>query len=124
DINPWFRDGSSFLVTANLAPSQRRSIWTVHSSGGAPRKLYDDAAAWSVSPDGALIAFTTSNGRADNRIWLMNSKGEQAHVVYEADGNSNLARVEFSPSGERLLFLREDVPPNGDLSLESVWIDR
>ena len=75
----WFPDGTSFVANAHPAreraaawSSQSSSIWIVSVRGGAPRKLRDNAIAWSVSPDGSLISFGTNKGRLGEReIWLM-----------------------------------------------------
>jgi Tol biopolymer transport system component len=67
----WFPDSKRFLVNAHPAnesndewSSQTSSIWLVSVGGGAPLKLRDNAAAWSVSPDGSLISFGTNKGQA------------------------------------------------------------
>jgi Tol biopolymer transport system component len=104
---PWFPDSTRFFSTASM-PNRRPSIWAVSLLGGAPRKLRDDASAWSISPDGSLVAFTTRTGRAGNReIWLMRSDGEQARKLYETDENSSFERVEWSPDGRRLAYIKQ-----------------
>ena len=51
--------------------------------GGAPRKLRDNAFAWSVSPDGSSISFGTNKGKlGDRELWLMGPNGEQARKLY------------------------------------------
>jgi serine/threonine protein kinase len=64
DIDAWFPDSTRFL--ANERPvrnpgssAQGTNIWII-PLGGTPRKLRDDAEAFSVSPDGSLIAFGTN----------------------------------------------------------------
>jgi serine/threonine protein kinase len=52
----WFPDGTKFIAVG-LEAGQGPSAWVVSVMGGPPRKLRDDADAWSVSPDGTLIAF-------------------------------------------------------------------
>jgi len=37
--------------------------------GGAPRRIHEGGFAWSVSPDGSLIAFTSTS--FDSDIWLI-----------------------------------------------------
>jgi eukaryotic-like serine/threonine-protein kinase len=111
EIGPWFPDGTRLLLNlrenANQA-SGRYSIWTLTILGGAPRKLRDDALAWSISPDGSLVAFTTNKGRiGDREIWLMDSNGAQARRTYQTDENSNVGRTEWFPDGQRILYQLE-----------------
>jgi serine/threonine protein kinase len=107
DTRAWFPDSTAFLATA-LTPSQRPSVWLFSVMGGAPRKLRDDALAWSVSPDGSLVAFTTNPGRiGDREIWLMGSNGEHERKLYETDDTNVLERVEWSPNGKRIVYGRE-----------------
>ena len=85
---PWFPDSRKFIVNAHLPgsdwTSQGTSIWVMPVSGGAPRKLRDDAAADSISPDGSLIAFTTHKGRFNDRdLWVMGPEGEEARKVVD-----------------------------------------
>jgi Tol biopolymer transport system component len=69
--NGWFPDGSKFIA-AGITPGRPPSAWVVSVLGGPPRKLRDDADAWSVSPDGTLIAFGSDLSFLRCReIWLM-----------------------------------------------------
>jgi len=106
-IATWFPDSTSFLANAAV-PGGRTSIWMVSLLGRAPRKIRDDATAWSVSPDGAQIAFTTVPSLFGSReIWLMTKEGEQARKLYAVtDENSGVARVAWSPDGKRVGHLR------------------
>jgi eukaryotic-like serine/threonine-protein kinase len=107
DLGSWFPDSAKLLATTHSGP-QRTTIWIIPTSGDRPRKLRDDAMAWTVSPDGASIAFTTSrNPVGDREIWVMDVRGEQARKLYSSNIASGFARVQFSPDGERLLFSRE-----------------
>jgi DNA-binding winged helix-turn-helix (wHTH) protein/Tol biopolymer transport system component len=107
DIKAWLADSTGFYATA-FAPGQIRSIWQISVLGGAPRKLRDDAMAWSVSPDGLWLAFTRNLGRdGDREIWLMGTDGSHAHKLYEADGENDFERVQWSPDGHRLLYVKQ-----------------
>ena len=99
-IASWFPDGTSFVANATL-PEGSSSIWIVSLFGRAPRKIRDDATAWSVSPDGLQIAFTAVPSLFGSReVWLMTKEGEQAQKLFAAtDGNSGFARVAWSPDG-------------------------
>jgi eukaryotic-like serine/threonine-protein kinase len=113
----WFPDGTRFLANAppkNTDPptwtAQGTSIWIV-PLGGVPRKLRDDAEAFSVSPDGSLIAFG-ANGMAalggDREIWLMDPSGQQARKLYEADGDNAIGGLEWSQDGQRTIYFSAD----------------
>src|SRR5262249_26242025 len=87
------------------------------------RKLRDDATAWSVSPDGTSIAFTTDEGQyGDRQAWLMGPDGEQARKLFDTDANSFFAdcrcpdvgspRGAWSPDGQRLVYAKEFHSPD------------
>lgn len=86
---------------------EERSIWIVSKLGGPPQKLRDDAEAFSVSPDGSLVAFgTRRDALGDHEIWLMDSKGQQARKLMETPGNLALAGFNWSPDGRRAIYFQ------------------
>jgi eukaryotic-like serine/threonine-protein kinase len=106
--------GSSFLANAYPPGGKHSSVWTVSVLGGAPRKVRDDAWAWSVSPDGSWVACTTNpdklswyypfgNGR---EIWLMGPNGEEARKLYQTDENGGFWRVQWSPDSKRVAYFK------------------
>ena len=111
-MRSWFPDSTRFL--ANAVPrgqgpqevgSQGTSIWMVSVLGGAPRKLRDNAVAYSVSPDGSLISFGTNKGRqGDREIWLMALSGEQARKLYETGEDSTINGPVWSPDGKLIVY--------------------
>jgi Tol biopolymer transport system component len=77
--------------------------------GGPPRKLRDEATAYSISPDGSLIAFGTNKGRlGDREIWLMGPDGENARKLYETDENSAIGGLHWFPHGQRVWYGSSD----------------
>jgi eukaryotic-like serine/threonine-protein kinase len=159
-IGAWVPDGTRFLVNAyqpggGHQPGRRRengrgwlflsnayqpgglasSIWSVSVLGGEPRKVRDDAWAWSVSPDGSLLAFTTNPGKLSwyyplgnaREIWVMQPNGEHARKLYDTDENSGFWRVQWS-SADRVAYLQyhettkgyESTIESGDLRGDSV----
>ena len=120
-IASWLPDSASFL--ANVAvPSGGSSIWMVSVFGRAPRKMRDDATAWSVSPDGSQIVFTAVPSVFGSReIWLMTSKGEQARKLFAAtDESSGFTRIAWSPDGKRLAYLKfQQTSDRFELSIET-----
>jgi Tol biopolymer transport system component len=119
----WFPDCARFLANAHPAnqnqdawTSRTTNIWMFSRLNIAPRKLRENAIAWSVSPDGALISFGTNSGRLGEReIWLMGPDGEQARKLFDTDENSSIGGLPWSPDGQRGLFVRTDA--SGDTIL-------
>jgi serine/threonine protein kinase len=105
-IASWFPDSTSFVANATV-PGGSTSIWMVSLLGRAPRKIRDDATAWSASPDGSQIAFTTVPGLFGSReVWLMPKEGDQGRKLFAAtDENSGFGRVAWSPDGKRVGYL-------------------
>jgi serine/threonine protein kinase/Tol biopolymer transport system component len=104
-IGPWFPDGARFLANATI--EQHTSVWVVSALGGAPHKIRDDATAWSVSPDGSKVVFTTNTGSlGDREVWLMGPNSEQPEKLLAANDGSAFAAVKWSPDGDRLAYLR------------------
>jgi hypothetical protein len=102
-IAPWV-DGTRFIAAA-LIRGQQPSIWLVPVTGEAPRKFRDNADPWSVSRDGAWVAFGANLGRVGYReLWMMKSGGEQAHKFDELDENGGFGGAEWSPDGQRLSY--------------------
>ncbi len=114
--NSWFPDSARFLANAHppgLAAgtwsSEGTSIWIVSVLGRVPRKLRDNADAYSVSPDGSLISFGTNKGKVgDREIWFMGANGEAARKLYEADENGALCCVNWSRDRTRTIYIKTD----------------
>jgi DNA-binding winged helix-turn-helix (wHTH) protein/Tol biopolymer transport system component len=132
-IAGWFPDGHGFLANAgqtakrSLPPwssypkFESYSVWTVSVMGGTPRKLRDEAFAWSVSPDGTSIAFTTNPGTmGDRELWLMDSDGSHARKLFETGEDSDLRKVEWAPNSNRLIYILRRLAGNSlDVVIES-----
>ena len=124
----WFPDSTRFLANAHSpgtdpstsSPSGGTSVWMVSVLGGAPRKLRDNAVAYSVSPDGTLISFGTNQGRAgDREIWLMGPNGEQARKLYETGKDSSIGPLIWSRDGQRFIYVINDESGETLLSRET-----
>jgi len=116
DVGPWFPDSTQFLATSSFS-SQPGTIWTVSLFGLVPRKLRDNASAWSISPDGKTIAFTDhSNFRQDpTEIWLMEANGDDARRLYVAEDDTSFNEVQWSPDGGRVAYLKTRYVPEGEV---------
>jgi serine/threonine protein kinase/Tol biopolymer transport system component len=111
-VPTWLGDGSGFVANAN-DPGLRGvngigegSVWMFPAVGGPPRKLRDNAHAFSVSRDGAWVVLQAKwYQRVGYReMWVMRPDGGQARKIYEGDENSGFQGAEWSPDGQRLSF--------------------
>jgi eukaryotic-like serine/threonine-protein kinase len=113
-IGPWTPDATRFLANASI--DERTSIWLISVLGDVPRKLRDNAAARSISPDGSRVEFrttvetrTAANESASSiqEIWTMGLDGDQAKKVMSAsDSQESFYAVQWSPDSKRLAFVR------------------
>src|SRR5437899_3832396 len=87
----WFPDGTKLLAQVTSLGAEHSSVWVISMVGGAPREIREGGSAWSVSPDGSLIAFTSNISASD--IWLMGPNGEDPHKVATADEGESLSWV-------------------------------
>jgi len=121
NISPnWVNHGTEFLATA-MPHGKQPSIWAVPVTGGAMRKVRDDAVAWTVSRDGSWVPFGANLGKYYYReLWLMRPDGGQARKFYEADENTSFLGAEFSPDSERLGYVQwRKLADTNELSIES-----
>jgi eukaryotic-like serine/threonine-protein kinase len=115
-FSAWLLGADRFVANTHPATedqaawsSQTSSIWMFSVAGEKPRKLRDRAMAWSVSPDGSSIFFGTNKGKLGEReVWVMDSNGEQAHLLFEADAQTAICCVGWSPDQERYTYVSTD----------------
>jgi Tol biopolymer transport system component/DNA-binding winged helix-turn-helix (wHTH) protein len=119
-VPTWASDGTRFVANA-MPRAQQPSIWMVPAVGGTPRKIRDDAFAWTVSRDGSWVAFGANMGKLYyHEIWLMRLDGGQARKLYEADKDSAFLGAEWSPDGQRLAYVKwRQLADNYELNIES-----
>jgi len=118
EIAAWFPDSTRFLanarstdIDANHQSARETSIWIV-SLGGTPRKLRDEAEAFSVSPDGSWIAFGTDPAeQGDREIWLMDPRGQQARKLLSTDSDTFICCLQWSRNQQRVIYLKGDKSP-------------
>ena len=110
---PWcsfrarFAAGPSRIGSTETQIGELESIWIVSVLGKAPQKLRDDAHAFSVSPDGSLIAFGTNpTDLGDREIWLMDGGGFQARKLYDAPEKTVIGDLHWSEDGQRVIYLQ------------------
>ncbi|MBV8673503.1 MAG: serine/threonine-protein kinase [Acidobacteriaceae bacterium] len=99
DVSP---DGSTFLVLSlEKGLSALAPLYTVQVVGGSHRYLVDAAyATWS--PDGKLVAYSTSNGDLNT----VNEDGSGAHKLASVGGFTY--DLSWSPDGRTIRFTRGD----------------
>ncbi len=107
----WFPDGTKFLAQAASLGAEHSSIWMISMLGGAPRAIHEGALALSVSPDGSLIAFTSTTFNSD--IWLMGANGEDPRKIVAADEGEFFNSVVWSPDSRRIAYERMRWGPAG-----------
>jgi Tol biopolymer transport system component len=114
----WFPDGTKLLAEATSLGAEHSGVWVISVLGGAPREIREGVLPWSVSPDGSLIAFTSSSFNYD--IWLMGMNGEDPRKIVTADEGESLNGVIWSPDGRRIAYERSRFEPAGvQCSIES-----
>jgi serine/threonine protein kinase len=112
----WFPDSRRLLAMSHPAAETQAgwssltgSIWSIAVSGGAPHKLRDLALGWSVSPDGASIAFGQNKGKLGEReLWLMGANGEQARKILEVDETRAICCLYFFQDRNRVAYITTD----------------
>jgi eukaryotic-like serine/threonine-protein kinase len=127
EVIGWFPDSTKFILNARPPGDESHASWTAKGTsiwkasllGGAPRKLHDEAEAFSVSRDGSWIAVGKNRAQfgGDREVWLMGPEGESEHKIYETDGSTSVAAVGWSPDGQRTAYLR--INRAGDAAIES-----
>jgi Tol biopolymer transport system component len=125
----WFPDGTKLVAQATSLGAEHSSAWLVSLLGGTPRKIRDGALAWSVAPDGSLIAYTTGGGEGywestffssdmwstfyNSDIWVMGPSGEDPRKIVAASEGEFLFNVIWSPDSKRIAYKRFVSVPDG-----------
>jgi serine/threonine protein kinase len=111
----WFPDTTRLI--ANSTQSGITSIWVISILRGSTRMLRSDGYAWSTSPDGSLIAFTSPKL---GEIWLMGPNGEEPRRLPLADDGAYW-KVTWQPDGERIAYFkwRQTINLSQQVSIES-----
>ncbi|GHT21899.1 prolyl oligopeptidase [Bacteroidia bacterium] len=102
---------SRYSVTDNKG---RTTIWSIPAKGGEAVCLTAEVASGAFHPrwnpsTGRIAYLTAASG--DVQIWDMKSDGSDKRQLSQIDGGIN--GFEFSPAGEKLLFLK-NVPTGGN----------
>jgi len=113
----WFPDGTKLLAQATSLSAEHSGVWVISMLGGTPREIHEGGFAWSVSPDGSLIAFTSTSFNSD--VWLMGVNGEGPRKIITAEEGESLDWVVWSPDSRRISYERFRWGPAIRCSIES-----
>jgi Tol biopolymer transport system component len=111
-----------FTVAELDAESKKRhqNLWLVVADGGEPQRLttsatQDGEPRWS--PDGRTIAFVSNRAgpsqgpekeEEPSQLWLLPADGGEARRLTRME--SSVHGIDWSPDGEKLLFLAPETP--------------
>ena len=107
----WFPDGTKLLAQVTSLGAEHSSMWIISLLGGTAREIHEGGFAWSLSPDGSLIAFTSSLLSSD--IWLMGVNGEEPRKIMNTGEGESLFSVMWSPDSQRIAYERFRSGPDG-----------
>jgi serine/threonine protein kinase len=114
----WFPDNQKLLLGVN-SETEGWEIWLASIFGGAPRRLHSHSSYSSeVSPQGSHIAFISGHG---HEIWVMGPEGQSPKKVLASE-KETFEAVTWSPSGNRLAFIKSSERENGG-SIETVALE-
>ena len=105
DVVGWYPGGTHFLVNAS-STATRKGFWKFSVIGGSRKQLRENGSAWSLSPDGSLIAFAEQiwpRGGAQD-LWVMKGDGEEPRKLTEFSSGTFIDNVTWSPGGKRLVY--------------------
>jgi serine/threonine protein kinase len=121
DYDPsWSPDGEKIAFTS-LRNGGVPGIFIITRDGNTVHSLVEDETraisqpAWS--PDGKEIAYVNS----DNRIWVMDTLGENRHILTIGEGDYQTSGPAWSPDGSVVIFTRAFITaPVGSTQLMAV----
>ena len=102
EIGSWLPDSAHFLALAE-PPREAVTMWKISVAGDQQSKIAEGANPWGVSPDGSLLAITRRN---DHEVWLIDPDGGHARKVWDGGDTSSFRVLQFSPDGQRLVYIR------------------
>jgi dipeptidyl aminopeptidase/acylaminoacyl peptidase len=130
-VSPDGRKVAYTVSQAVMSPEKSEyvtQIWLVNSDGGDPMQLTfaeksSDNPQWS--PDGRMIAFTSSRS-GKNNLYILRLLGGEAEQI--TDVKTAVGNFAWSPDGRQIAFLMRDAPSDDEEKNtkgkdDSRWVD-
>lgn len=124
---PWTdRDVAGWALSpdgSRVAYTTRNSLVVAAADGSNAQEVFGDS-VWSFvwSPAGDRIAFTPTS-RGSTQLRVLDVATGTATLLTEVDASNGLRVIDFSPQGDRILFLSSHLDGAGATSLWSVNVD-
>ncbi len=112
EVDDWFPDGNQLLLETDLNGG---GLWKVSTWDFSMRKLWSGPASWATA-NGSYIAFV----KDDREIWLMGVDGEEPHKILAVDAQELASALAFSPTGQRLAYIRGGTLAKPKATLETI----
>jgi Tol biopolymer transport system component len=108
----WFNDGSRVLINGSMAGALDKyepGIWVMPEEGSKLERVASGARNGVPSPDGARIAFTTTDGSI---LSVASLPGGEPRPIRSGAETTTFSSLVWSPDGKRIAFQRSEyVPP-------------
>jgi DNA-binding winged helix-turn-helix (wHTH) protein/Tol biopolymer transport system component len=121
----FFPDGDRLLVGSAVPTAQglKLGAWVVLIHSGRATRIREDCIAQSVSPNGALIAFTSGGIGLRDEIWVMDSEGQALKKIASAN-DAVFSELRWSRDGQRITYRKQGVKDSRDVRVvvESIAI--
>lgn len=115
----WFRNSERLVLSGFREETNQPALWSVSIAGGTPIELRKDARLGVPSPDGAYLAFLTSDYRTISTLSLADGK---VRAVVTGPLGDSFTSLLWTPEGRHLQFQRRHY--SGDQDLGFVMLDR
>jgi eukaryotic-like serine/threonine-protein kinase len=112
----WFNDGSRILLEGSMsdAPNQYEpGIWVMPAEGGDAVQVATGAKNGAPSPDGAQIAFTSTD---ESRLSVVSVTGGYRREIRSGGDTTSFTSLVWSPDGKRIAFQRVEYLPTTELA--------
>jgi eukaryotic-like serine/threonine-protein kinase len=118
----WFPDGERLWLETQMEAADYDSLsapstlWSVSILGGPVRKLREDVRSVAVCPVDSSFVLSAGHG---HELWTMGPGGENPVRVVKSD-DFLYGAVAWSPTGQRIAYVKIPLGGNGSSALETV----
>lgn len=117
-------EGDKRLLVLRQEPSPTTgapiaNIWLVHADGTGLRRITNEPAGvidYTVAPDGTEMAYTAPDGLAATVIWRIGIDATNRVRLTSVADPAAYSNPTWSPVGNRILYVRRDLPPQSSAS--------